>query len=190
MEKMSCELLLHVYPKISEVEELRSTYITNIVFNSFLSYTAIMLNIVTIHAMRKTLSLPKNLRTLLLSLAVSDVGVGLVSQPFYTSLLVKWLQQNKPGCNIYVLFILLTSVFSVASFLGVVVVSVDRFLAIHLHLRYQELVTYKRVVVVVISIWLLSVFFPSMIYWTAYNIYSLAALLLGVVSLLFTANTF
>ena len=41
---MSCELLLHVYPKISEVEELRSTYITNIVFNSFLSHTAIMLN--------------------------------------------------------------------------------------------------------------------------------------------------
>ena len=77
MEKMSCELLLHVYPNISEVEELRSTYITNIVFNSFLSYTAIMLNIVTIHAMRKSLSLPKTLKTLLLSLAVSDVGVGL-----------------------------------------------------------------------------------------------------------------
>ena len=153
MEKMSCELLLHVYPKISEVEELRSTYITNIAFNSFLSYTAIMLNIVTIHAMRKTLSLPKNLRTLLLSLAVSDVDVGLSIQPFYTSLLVKWLQQNNPGCNIYVLFILLTSVFSVASFLGVVAVSVDRFLAIHLHLRYQELMTHKRVVAVVISIW-------------------------------------
>ena len=75
------------------------------------------------------------------------------------------------------------NVFSVASFLGVVAVSVDRFLAIHLHLRYQELMTYKCVVAVVISIWLLSVFFPSMIYWTAYNIFSLAALLLGVVSL-------
>ena len=76
MEKMSCELLLHDYPKISVVEELRSTYISNCVFNSFLSYTAIMLNIVTIYAMRKTLSLPKTLKTLLLSLAVSDIGVG------------------------------------------------------------------------------------------------------------------
>ena len=159
MEKMSCELLLHVYPKISEVEELRSTYITNIVFNSFLSYTAIMLNIVTIHAMRKTLSLPKNLRTLLLSLAVSDVGVGLLSQPFYTSLLVKWLTQKNPDCKTYMMFIVIIGVFSVASFFGVVAVSVDRFLAIHLHLRYQELATHKRVVAVVISIWLLS-FFP------------------------------
>ena len=164
MEKISCELLLHDYPKMAKVEELRSTYIANCVFNSFLSYTAIMLNIITIHAMRKTLSLPKTLKTLLLSLAVSDVGVGLLSQPFYTSLLVKWLTQNNPDCKTYMMFIVIIGVFSVASFFGVVAVSVDRFLAIHLHLRYQELVTHKRVVTVVISIWLLSVFFPSMIF--------------------------
>ena len=35
--------------------------------------------------------------------------------------------------------------------------SVDRFLAIHLHLRYQELGTHKRVVAVVISVWVFSV---------------------------------
>ena len=80
MEKMSCELLLHDYPKMAEVEELRSTYIANCVFNSFLSYTAIMLNIVTLRAMRKTLSLPKTLKTLLVSLAVSDVGDGWFSE--------------------------------------------------------------------------------------------------------------
>ena len=186
MEKMSCELLLHDYPKMAEVEELRSTYIANCVFNSFLSYTAIMLNIITIHAMRKTLSLPKTLKTLLLSLAVSDVGVGLLSQPFYTSLLVKWLQQNNPDCKTYVMFIVIIGVFSVASFFGVVAVSVDRFLAIHLHLRYQELVTHKRVVAVVITIWLLGVFFPSMISWTTYDIYYLVEFLLGVVSLVLT----
>ena len=78
MEKISCELL-HNYRQIFEVKDLRSTYIANCVFNSFLSYTAI---IVTIHAIRKTLSLPKTSKTLLLSLAFSDVGVGLLSQPF------------------------------------------------------------------------------------------------------------
>ena len=41
--------------------------------------------------------------------------------------------------------------FSAASFSGVVAVSVDRFLAVHFHLRYQERVTHKRVVIVVIS---------------------------------------
>ena len=46
--------------------------------------------------------------------------------------------------------------FASASFVGVVALTVDRFLAIHLHLRYQELVTHKRVVAAVISIWVFS----------------------------------
>ncbi len=44
-----------------------------------------------------------------------------------------------------------------ASFFSVLAVSVDRFLAIHLHLRYQELVTHKRAVAAVILIWAFSV---------------------------------
>ena len=55
--------------------------------------------------------------------------------------------------------------FSAASFLGVVAVSVDRFLAVHLHLRYQELVTHRRVVVVVIGKWLCSAFFSLITLW-------------------------
>ena len=39
----------------------------------------------------------------------------------------------------------------------------ERFLTIHLHLRYQELVTHKLFVVVVISIWLFSVALPSVV---------------------------
>ena len=41
----------------------------------------------------------------------------------------------------------------------------DRFLAVHLHLRYQELVTHKRVVYMVISIWVYSTFVSSMTLW-------------------------
>ena len=43
-----------------------------------------------------------------------------------------------------------------ASHFGVFALTVDRFLSIHLHLRYQELVTHKRVVAVVITVWVLS----------------------------------
>ncbi|KAL9957548.1 hypothetical protein ACROYT_G039190 [Oculina patagonica] len=139
-------------PSSSEAADLYSSYIANCVFNAFSSYTAIMLNIVTIHAIRKTSSLPKPLKTLLLSLAVSDLGVGLLGQPFYVVLMVWWLQGNYPNCTAYTTYTLITIVFSLASFFGVTAISVDRFLAIHLHLRYQELVTHKRVVAVVISI--------------------------------------
>ena len=64
MKKSLCEILLDYYPRNSEVEELYSTTIANCAFNGILSCTAIMFNIVTIHAIRKTSSLPKTLKAL------------------------------------------------------------------------------------------------------------------------------
>ena len=181
----SCEVLLQYFPSLSKIEDLHSTYIANCVFNSFLSYAAIMLNIVTIHAITKTSSLPKTLKILLLSLAVSDVSIGLLVQPFYTSLLVKWLQNNG-SCASYVAFHIIQCWFSGASFSNVVAISVDRFLAIHLHLRYQELVTRKRVVAVVILIWVFSAFFSSLFLWHPSEIHCIIFCICGVAGLLIT----
>ena len=127
-------------------EPFYSSFIANSVFNALSSYTTIVLNSITIYAIRKTSSLPKPLKTLLLSLAVSDLGVGLLAQPFIIALLVKLLQQNTS----------LVCVFFYASFFGVVAIITDRFFSIQLHLRYQELVTHKRVGAVVFSIWIIS----------------------------------
>ena len=152
-------------PSHSDLRELRATFIVNCVFNNFLTYTAILLNIVTMYAMQKTTSLPKTLKTLLFSIAISDVGIGLLAQPIYSSLLVKWLQLNRPSCNNYGVLSISANLFLASSFLSVVAVSVDRFLAIHLHLRYQELVTHKRIVIVVISIWVLSASVSFTMFW-------------------------
>ena len=142
---------------MNETDPLYSSIIVNCVFNAFSAYTAIMLNILTIHAIRKTSSLPKPLKTLLLSLAVSDLGVGLLAQPLYIAWMVNPTYSTKTALTIIALL------FVDASFFTVVAISVDRFLAIHLHLRYQELVTHERVVAVVISIWTFSVLCPPLI---------------------------
>ncbi len=190
MKSTSCEetpdsLVSQNFPFISEIEDFRPTYIANCVFNGFLCYNVVIFNIVTIHALKKTSSLPKTLKTLLMSLAVSDVGVGLSAQPLYISLLVNGLQEENPSCSTYLVFDKIMALFPVASFLGVVAVSVDRFLAIQFHLRYQELVTHKRVVAAVISIWLSSVGFclttvwaPSYIKFTLLCVGGVAGLLL------------
>jgi len=81
----SCDGLQYI-PSPSDAQDLYSTYIYNIVFNSVLSFTAIALNVATILAIRKTSSIPQPLKTLLLSLAVSDLGVGSLVQPFYVRL--------------------------------------------------------------------------------------------------------
>ena len=146
---------------------LHSSYIANCVFNGFFSYTATMLNCVTIHAIRTTSSLPKPLKTLLLSLTVSDLGVGLLVQPMFIAYLVKKVEQateNNPTFdNAYLITV---NLFRYASFFGVMALSVDRFVATHLHLRYQELVTHKRVVAAVISIWVFSAFLSLIRLWT------------------------
>ena len=185
MKKSICDALLHYFPSLSEYEDHFSAYITNCVFNGFLSFTAIALNITAIHAIRRTSSLPETLKTLLVSLAVSDVGVGLLVQPFYISLVVKWLQQSDPGCATYKAFITIAGFFSNASFFGVVVISVDRFLAIHFHLRYQELVTHKRVVAVVISVWVLSA--ALSVPWFSHDIHAALQSIVGIFCLLLTA---
>ena len=70
------------------------TLVVNCVFNAFLCLTTIMLNIITIQALRKTSSLPKPFETLLLSLAVSDLGEGLLVQPLYVAILVMNIEEN------------------------------------------------------------------------------------------------
>ena len=134
-------------------------HLTLCVFNAYLSYSATMLNIVAIYAIRKTSSLSKNLKKLLLSLTVSDLGVGLLVQPIYIAHVMDSQQNNATNDTdnvIYTAFLIEANFFTYASLFGVMALCADRFLAIHLHLRYQELVTHKRVVAVVVSLWVIS----------------------------------
>ena len=133
--------------------------------NVFSSYTATMLNVVTIHAIRKTPSLSKNLKTLLLSLAVSDLGVGITAQPLYVAKLIIDSKDNneistEPQNAIYTACLIPTHLFCFATFFIVTVLCADRFMAIHFYFRYQTLVTHKRVVAVVVSVWAVSAVFP------------------------------
>ena len=174
----------------ADVEGFRTSLVANCVFNSFLSYTTIILNILTIHAIRKTALLPKPLRTLLLSLTASDVGVGLLVQPLYISTLVSRLNQKRIDCISYKGLYVVINFFCISSLLNVVTISVDRFLAVHLHLRYQELVTHKRVIAAVISIWLLSAIISSSVFWDTYIISRVIWLVIMTVCLIVVVTVY
>ncbi|KAK2560051.1 Adenosine receptor A2b [Acropora cervicornis] len=118
-------------------------------------------NALAIRALWKASSLPPNLRKLLLSLAFCDLVVGLFAHPtlaavFVISAALKVNVQCQP-----ILTISLIGTFCVAwaSFLNVTAIAVDRLLAISLHLRYAELVTSKRVTIILVAIWLISCVF-------------------------------
>ena len=150
---------------MTRAEGLYPTLVTNCIFNVSLFYAAIALNIITIQALRKTSSLPRTLKTLLLSLAASDLGVGLLVHPLFVAHLIQ-IQRNTSD-NVYdtvfTIFETHMALLSFASFFSVVAITVDRFLAIHLHLRYQELVTHKRLIAVVISTWVITAYLSLLV---------------------------
>ena len=139
-----------------------SGYIVNVVLNVFSALTAIVFNSITIQAIRKTSSLPNPLKILLLSLAYSDLAVGLVAQPL-------WIVTLSREEDTEVLCIIQYALAN-ASFLGIMALNVDRFLAVHLHLRYRELVTYKRVLRLAILTWVLSALLSFICYLVTKNL--------------------
>ena len=132
--------------------------------NVLFSLVAVTGNLLAIRALWKASSIPTNLKTFFLSLAFSDLAVGLVPQLMLGVTIAGMLKMTANGIynfaflcptilNVgYFCFFLLTC----ASFSNVSAIAVDRFLAVSLHLRYQELVTSKRVNVALVTLWLTS----------------------------------
>ena len=136
-----------------------SLFIIRCVVPACLSVTAVAFNAVAILALRRTLALPKNFKLLLLSLTVSDAGVGLLVQPTYVAITVI------KNTHVTTFYYITTNFLCAASVIGVTALAADRFLAIHLHLRYHEFVTYNRVVFVVILIWMFSAVIGLLLLW-------------------------
>ena len=137
---------------MANAEEIFPSLIA-LILNIFSSYTAVTLNIITIYVLRKISSLPKPVRILLLSLAVSDLAVGLIVQPLFIATMTT---ENTDTFQFKKTTEVFGICFTAASFLNITALGADRFLAIHLHLRYQELVTHRRIVTAVIMIWVFS----------------------------------
>ena len=175
---------------MKEARDFTPSLVLNCVVNSFLSYATVMLNIVLIFALRRTSSLPKTLKALILSVAVSDLGMGILVQPLYTARLFMEIKNNNDQETYNDIVTVIGHTLAYVSFFGVTTISVDRFLAIHLHLKhqdlltYQEIVTYKRVVAIVILSWLLGASLALTGVFSAENVSNLAGVTVGLVCLL------
>ena len=140
----------------SEVFNL-ATVIIFCSLNILLSITASVGNILILIALRKVTSLHSPTKLLFQCLAITDLGVGLISQPLY-AIFIFLINFNL--WNIISILHDITWGLSIClsgvSVLTTTALSVDRILALLLKLRYRHVVTLKRVRAVVFCFWLIA----------------------------------
>lgn len=164
--QLCLEVLLKFYAR---AEDLGAFYITLCAVHGVLSVTATVGNVAMIFALQKASSIPTTSRILVQSLALTDLSVGVVGHPLYI-VVIAGIRQNYSCEDIHVtlmVFFILSASLVVVSLQIVALIGVDRFLAITLHLRYNELITPKQVVILVASVWIftLSVVFIGVFYY-------------------------
>ena len=125
--------------------------------NIFLSITAAVGNVLILIALKNVSSIHPPTKLFFQCLAVTDLCVGLIVQPLYVTYIMSLIIQMNVNVLHYVY-----KVFKASSFIlcGVSVVtstaiSVDRLLALSLGLRYRQVVTIRRVRVVITCFWLI-----------------------------------
>ena len=127
--------------------------------NTFLSITASFGNVLTLVSLRNVSSLHPVTKLLLRCLAVTDLCVGLISQPLFVSIILNSVTKINIAVLYYDMAAMVTSSFilSGVSISTLMALSVDRLLALLLGLRYRQVVTLRRVSTTICYFWFMCV---------------------------------
>ncbi|XP_078357097.1 melanocyte-stimulating hormone receptor-like [Oculina patagonica] len=154
--------------------------IINCILNAPLMLISIIGNSLVLAAILRTPTLHSPSIMFLCSLAVSDLFVGLVLQPLYIAYeLTKLSSLYQPMTTI--------AVTGVGVSLGTItVISLDRFLALHYHMRYQNMVTMHRAKYTIATLWLLNFLVSFFAFWKITYYYFVIAVSIPIHLLLST----
>ena len=152
--------------------------------NTFLSITATLGNVLILIALNKVTSICPPTKLLFRCLAVTDLCVGLITQPLLTVTLLTSFNYDEYVEDIQVIS---SMVLCGISLLTSTAISVDRLLALSLGLRYRYVVTLRRVRALIISFWFLiaasvGCLFILEIYYFVYAVVMLISLLISAIS--------
>ena len=116
------------------------------VFNSIFALPTVLANAMILAAFWKTPSLRQPSSILLCGLALTDLAVGLLVQPFFAVFKLGEMTcasiAVKAGWILYEAFGMFLGAVSA---LTITAISVERYLALFFHMRYEVVVTFKRV---------------------------------------------
>ncbi|XP_068730454.1 trace amine-associated receptor 9-like [Montipora capricornis] len=136
------------------------------VVNIIFALTATMGNTLIVIALQRETSLHPPSKVLFRNLAVTDLCVGIVSQPFQIAFfLTLWYKSHQMCRYTHAASRTASTILCGVSMLTTTAVSVDRLLALLLRLRYRQVVTLKRIYGAVIAFWAFSTFTAATLHW-------------------------
>ena len=136
------------------------------VVNIFLSITAFLGNTLILVALYKESSLHPPSKLLFRNLVTTDLCVGVIAEPSAVMVWMSMLNERFHVCR-YAFDALHLTGFTLTgvSLLTLSIISVDRFLALLLGLRYRQVVTLKRTYVTVFIFWIVCILVSTMYFW-------------------------
>ena len=148
------------------VRGVESELIFLLVLDIFLSVTAFLGNTLILVALRKETSLHSPSKLLYCNLAITDLCVGIIAEPFAVTYLTSVVNERWDICY-YAYWAVNYSGFILCavSLLTLTTISVDRLLALLLGVRYRQVVSFRRTCMSVTGFWILSIVGASTFIW-------------------------
>lgn len=154
----SLQALDNIQMNFDTSELIHWSNVITCVLNAVFCLTAVTGNALVLGAVLSSQMRRQPCMLLLCSLAMADFLVGLLVQPSYVIYKVAEIYDRwSIVCYIKLVHVCVGFTTTGVSLMSLMVIAVERLLAVSLHLRYSELVTTKRVKLVIFSLWLISV---------------------------------
>ena len=148
-------------------DAVKKVLVINCAVNIPLAITSIIGNLLVLHTVLKTPTLRSPSVVLLCGLALSDLAVGAVVQPFFISKDLITLSSQDQSLKTLFLRIYNSLAFYVCgiSLLTITAVCVDRLFAIQKPLRYPSFVTIPRVRCILVALWITCAILVNAKFW-------------------------
>lgn len=175
------------------MEETRLVYVSNVItciFNACFALSAITGNLLVLFAIWKTqLKLyPSNI--LLSTLAFADLQVGLLVQTsFVGHKLAEISGTGDLACYARFVNIVFGYATTAVSLLTLTGIAIERFLALYFHLRYNEVITKKRILITAGVFWVLA-FVVTSVYFLQKNVFGAIVITSELASIVITSVSY
>jgi len=149
-------------PTFHQASQRYTMNLVTAIVNIITAPLAVAVNLLVVIAIFSTsrLRTPSNL--LIACLALSDVLVGLTAQTSYITYRLMENQRRSVPCFVMVVYGASFYVCFGVSFMTLTAVSYERFVAVRLHVRYDTLFSYSRVLKYMLGIWTINILLAAL----------------------------